>query len=73
MRKFEVGQTYYARFNEDVPCKVISRTASFITVEVGHVGVQQTKRIGVKPSANGATAEIARPFGNYRCAPVMFA
>ena len=67
---FQVGNTYTMRWINDAdaatPCKVLKRTAKFVTLEVAGFGV---KRVGIKVDYNGN--EYALPTGQYAMAPVV--
>ena len=67
---FQVGTTYKMLWVGDAdavtPCKVVKRTAKFVTFELPGFGV---KRVGVKADLDGN--EIALPLGNYSMSPCV--
>ena len=66
---FQVGNTYAMRWIGDAdrltPCKVVKRTAKFVTFDVDGWGV---KRVGVQVHDGG---EYALPLGRYSMAPCV--
>ena len=66
---FQVGNTYSMRWIGDAdrltPCKVVKRTAKFVTFEVDGWGVQ---RVGVRVYEG---SEVANPLGRYSMAPCV--
>lgn len=66
---FQVGNTYTMRWVGDAdaltPCKVVKRSAKFVTFEVDGFG---TARVGVKANDQG---EFALPLGSYSMAPCV--
>lgn len=68
---FTPGQTYKMLWVGDADavtlCKVLKRTAKFVTLDVEGFGVQ---RVAVKPCSNG---EICSPLGRYSMAPCLMA
>lgn len=70
---FQVGATYAMRWVTDADaltlCKVVKRTAKFVTFEVDGFG---TKRVGVQaPDGYFAKCETALPLGRYSMAPCV--
>lgn len=67
---FQTGTTYAMRWIGDADaltaCKVIKRTAKFVTFEVDGFG---TARAGVKTDDQGC--ELAYPLGRYSMAPCV--
>jgi len=72
IKAFEVGKSYWTRSICDYDCiirmTVVSRTAKFITAEVGG----KTKRLGVKVCSYD-NAERCDPWGRYSMSPVISA
>ena len=68
---FQVGNTYAMRWIGDAdrltPCKVVKRTAKFVTFDVDGWGVQ---RVGVRVYEG---SEVANPLGRYSMAPCVSA
>jgi len=66
---FQAGNTYAMRWVTDADaitlCKVVSRTAKYVTVMVDGWGV---KRVAIKPCDQG---ESCYPLGNYSMAPCL--
>ena len=66
---FQVGNTYAMRWIGDAdrltPCKVVKRTAKFVTFEVDGWGVQ---RVSVRVYEG---SEVANPLGRYSMAPCV--
>lgn len=66
---FEVGSTYAMRWITDAdavtPCKVLKRTAKFITFDVNGFG---PKRAAIR-TMSGDGCEYALPLGQYSMAP----
>ena len=66
---FTTGNTYKMRWVGDADavtlCKVIKRTAKFVTLDVDGFGVQ---RVAVKPCDQG---ESCLPLGRYSMAPCL--
>ena len=64
---FQVGNTYKMLWVGDADaattCKVVKRTAKFVTVDVDGFGV---KRVAIKPCDQG---ESCLPLGSYSMAP----
>jgi hypothetical protein len=70
---FQTGTTYAMRWVTDgnalTSCKVIKRTAKFVTFEVDGFG---TKRVGVQsPDGYYSHGETAFPLGKYSMAPCV--
>jgi len=67
---FQVGTTYKMLWVTDAdavtPCKVVKRTAKFVTFELPGFGI---KRVPVRADLDGS--EIALPLGNYSMAPCV--
>ena len=65
---FQVGTTYKMLWVGDAdavtPCKVVKRTAKFVTFELPGFGV---KRVGIKADLEGN--EVAAPLGSYNMSP----
>lgn len=68
---FQIGSTYAMRWVGDAdaitPCKVLKRTAKFVTFELPGFGI---KRAGVKVCTFSGN-EYALPTGSYSMAPVV--
>ena len=66
---FQAGNTYAMRWVTDADaitlCKVVKRTAKFVTFEIEGFGV---KRAGVQVHDGG---EVALPLGRYSMAPCV--
>ena len=67
---FQVGTTYKMLWVTDAdavtPCKVVKRTAKFVTFELPGYGV---KRVGIKADSDGN--EIALPLGSCSMYPYV--